>query len=306
MKPSPSRLLVVAAWLIWAAASPAQEVRTQAPCSPVIDRTQGSVSITFSGGCTVGIMPAELASIIDNVLARRAVPPELLDRFETVSRTFGVTDTALTTFFRILGERKVATEDLDVKLREVAARHLTLLKQAEASADDDPQVAAIKQQAVAAIGAGDYARAESLLRRAFDADLATARRAQEAATKALEIANKRFLTAAKTRADMGELDLTQLRYADAAEDFQAAADLVPAGEPLVRSRYLVRFAAAAYSAGDYPLAGPALTEALSIQERILGPEHPAVAARLGAIAWLHLTLGRAAEAEPLLKRAHHA
>jgi hypothetical protein len=90
-------------------------------------------------------------------------------------------DTALTTFFRILGENKVATEDLDAKLREVAARHLTLLKQAEGSADDDPQVAAIKTEAVAAIGAGDYARAEGLLRHAFDADVAIARRAQDAA-----------------------------------------------------------------------------------------------------------------------------
>src|SRR5499427_6139302 len=270
VKRAHARTIIALASLLCAAAAPAQEVRTQAPCSPVIDRTQGNVTVTFSGGCTVGIAPAELATIIDNVLARRAVPPELLDRFETVSRTFGVTDTALTTFFRILGERKVATEDLDAKLREVAARHLTLLKQAEASADDDPQVAAIKQQAVAAIGAGDYARAESLLRRAFDADLATARRAQEAATKALEIANKRFLTAAKTRADMGELDLTQLRYADAAEDFQAATDLVPAGEPLVRSRYLTGLVFAARVAGNYPLAERAAAEALSIQERILG------------------------------------
>src|SRR5262249_55952083 len=134
-----------------------------------------------------------LAGTIDSVLAGRAVPPELLDRFETVSRAFGVTDTALTTFFRILGERKVATEDLDAKLREVAARHLTLLKQAEASADDDPQVAAIKKEAVAAIIAGDYAHAEELLRRASDTDLATARRAQD-------VANRRLITAAKTRA----------------------------------------------------------------------------------------------------------
>ena len=114
------------------AGSHAQEVRTQAPCSPVVDRTQGNVTLTFSGGCTVGITPGELKEIIDSVLARRAIPPELLDRYEMVSRLFGVTDAALTTFFRILGEKKVATEDLDAKLREVAGRHVTILKQAEA------------------------------------------------------------------------------------------------------------------------------------------------------------------------------
>jgi hypothetical protein len=158
------------------------------------------VTITFTGGCTVGITPAELKEVIDSALAHRAIP---LDVYDMLSRQFGVTDTALTTFFRILGENKVATEDLDAKLREVAARHLTLLKQAEGSPDDDPQVAAIKKEAVAAIGAGDYARAEGLLRRAFDADVAIARRAQDVARRAEDVANSRLLTAAKTKADLG-------------------------------------------------------------------------------------------------------
>jgi len=287
-------LLIVASLLLTVPAS-AQGVSTQAPCSPVIDRTQGNVTVTFSGGCTVGITPADLKDIIDNVLARRAIPPELLDRYDMLSRAFGVTDSALTTFFRVLGERKVSTEDLDAKLREVAARHLTLLKQAEASPDDDPKVAAIKQDAVAAIGAGDYVRAKDLLQRAYDADLVSARRAQDAA-------NKRYLTAAKTRADIGELNWTQLRYAAAVRDFQEAANLVPSGEVLVRSRYLVSVGLTALSAGNYPLAGAALTESLSIQERSLGPEDPAVAAGLNNLAMVYKAQGRYAEAEPLLKR----
>jgi hypothetical protein len=139
-----TRLFVLGAFLSLTSAS-AQEVRTQGQCSPVV-RTQGNVTITFSGGCTVGITPAELTEIIDSVLARRAIPPELLDRYEMVSRQLGVTDTALETFFRILGEKKIATEDLDAKLREVAARHITLLRRTEASADDDPQFAMIKRQ----------------------------------------------------------------------------------------------------------------------------------------------------------------
>jgi tetratricopeptide (TPR) repeat protein len=288
--------LPIVAWLLLEIPALAQDVRTQAPCSPVIDRTQGNVAVTFSGGCTVGITPTELKDIIDNVLSRRAIPPELLDRYEMLSRAFGVTDAALTSFFRVLGERKVATEDLDAKLREVAARHLTLSKQAEASPDDDPQVAEIKKEAVVALGVGDYVRAEDLLQRAYDADLAAARRAQDAA-------NKRYLTAAKTRADIGELKWTQLRYAAAAQDFQQAANLVPSGEALVRSRYLVSLGLTAIDAGDYPLAGGALTEALSIQERMLGPEHPDVAAGLNNLASMYQAQGRYAEAEPLFKRA---
>ena len=138
---------------------------------------------------------------------------------------------AVTTFFRILGERKVPVEDLDAKLREIAARHLTLLKQIESVPGEDPQLDALKKSAVAAIGAGDYARAQALLEQAFDADLVAAR-------KALDTANQRYVTAAKTKADLGQLKLSQLQYEAAAREFQTAADLVPASEPLIRAQYL--------------------------------------------------------------------
>jgi cobalamin biosynthesis protein CbiG len=37
------------------------------------------VTVTFTGGCTVGITPARLKDIIDSALAQRAIPPERLD-----------------------------------------------------------------------------------------------------------------------------------------------------------------------------------------------------------------------------------
>lgn len=61
-------------------ASTAQDAKTQGPCSPIIDKTQGPVTITFSGGCTTGISPDQIKEIVDSVLAKRAIPPELLDR----------------------------------------------------------------------------------------------------------------------------------------------------------------------------------------------------------------------------------
>ena len=99
----------------------AQSVRTDAPCSPVIDRTQGNVTVNFTGGCTAGMTPTELQQIIDAVLNKRAVA---LESFEELAQRFGVTSMAVTTFFRILGENRVPVEDLDAKLREVASRHL--------------------------------------------------------------------------------------------------------------------------------------------------------------------------------------
>src|SRR5262249_33050896 len=116
-------------------------------------------------------------------------------------------------------------------------------------------------------------------------------------------ANKRFLTAAKTRADLGELNLVQLRYSAATEDFQEAANLAPPSEALVRSGYLNMAGQAAQTGGNYPLAGTALTEALSSRERLLDPEHPDVAISLNNPASLLHDTNRLGEAEPLYRRA---
>ncbi len=290
-----------ALFAVWVASSPAsaQITRTEAPCSPVIERTQGlisNVTINFTGGCTSGITPVQLQQIIDDVMARRAIPPDLLEKYEQLGQRFGVTDMAVATFFRIMGERKVPTEDLDAKLREVAARHLTLLKQVEIVPGADPQLDALKKSAVAAIGAGDYARAQALLEQAFDADLVAAR-------KALDTANQRYVTAAQTKADLGQLKLSQLQYEAAAREFQTAADLVPASEPLIRARYLAAGGGAALSAGIYPLAETALTEALRIREKQLAPDHVDVASSGRTLADLYREQGRYVDAEPLSKRA---
>src|SRR5262249_30646996 len=206
-------------------------------------------------------------------------------------------------FFRILGEKKVAIEDLDAKLREIAAQHLTLLKETEAQTGDDPQVVALKKQAVAEIDQGNYARAEALLRQAADVDLVAIRKAEDVARKAQDAANQRRLSAAKSKAEVGRLKLAQLQYAAGADEYQAAADLVPANEPLIRAEYLDSFGMAAYRAGIYALAGPALTEALGIREKALAPDDATVAASLNDLAMLYHAQGRYAEAEPLQKRA---
>jgi hypothetical protein len=141
--------LLLVVWVFASTPISAQSVRTDAPCSPVIDRTQGNVTVNFTGGCTAGMTPTELQQIIDAVLNKRAVA---LESFEELAQRFGVTSMAVTTFFRILGENRVPVEDLDAKLREVASRHLTLLQRVETlSAEDDPQVASIKKRALAAV-----------------------------------------------------------------------------------------------------------------------------------------------------------
>jgi hypothetical protein len=58
---------IATASLFWVSTSHAQEVKTQAPCSPVVDRTQGNVTVTFSGAAALSeITPAQLNDIIDS------------------------------------------------------------------------------------------------------------------------------------------------------------------------------------------------------------------------------------------------
>ena len=78
---------------------------------------------------------------------------------------------------------------------------------------------------------------------------------------------------------------------------------MPASEPLIRAQYLAASGVAALSAGIYPLAETALTEALRIREKLLAPDHIDVARSLGNLACLYRAQGRYAEAEPLSKRA---
>src|SRR5262249_36153195 len=110
-------------------------------------------------------------------------------------------------------------------------------------------------------------------------------------------------TAAKTRADLGELKLTELRYAAAVEDFREAADLVPATEAAVRSAYLNRLGMVAQEAGNFALAGTALADALRIREGRLDPEHPDIAVSLNNLALLLQDTNRLGEAEPLFRRS---
>ncbi|MEI6260247.1 MAG: tetratricopeptide repeat protein, partial [Deltaproteobacteria bacterium] len=58
-----------------------------------------------------------------------------------------------------------------------------------------------------------------------------------------------------------------------------------------------------YTTGRYAEAEPLYKRALTIYEKVLGPEHASTTASLNNLAGLYYTTGRYAEAEPMLKRA---
>ena len=79
-------LALVAACVVLASCNQ-QDVRTAAACSPVVDRTQGSVTLNLA--CTAEITPTQLQQITDAVRAGQAIPPELLERSERLAQRLG-------------------------------------------------------------------------------------------------------------------------------------------------------------------------------------------------------------------------
>jgi len=138
----------------------------------------------------------------------------------------------------ILGENDIAPERLAAKLVEIAERFKDLQATASAQPGDDPKIAALKTDAQKAIDAGDLVKADALL-----ADVETEQR------RALD----RFaVNAAETSARRGEIALTRLRYAEAANHFANAAAVFPPKSAYEDKRidYLGREASALYRQGS--------------------------------------------------------
>src|SRR5712664_1632016 len=76
-----------------------------------------------------------------------------------------------------------------------------------------------------------------------------------------------------------------------------------ADDELAEARRLNREAATIRSSGKFSEAVPLVQRALAIREKILGPEHPDVAASLDNMAGLYRDQGKYAEAEVLYRRA---
>jgi tetratricopeptide (TPR) repeat protein len=219
------------------------------------------------------------------------------ERHERLAKEFGVTRSALTSFFNILEQQQVPPEDLDHTLRQIAMSYKDLHAKLQRFNPDDPVVMALKQQAHDALEAGEFTRAEALFNEASAKDL-------EAVQQLQGVAATRLRSAAATRAANGDLKRTQLAYAEAAVYYRQAVDLlesVPTAN-LELAEYLHAWGLVSYKAGEYPAAEPLFQRALAIREHTLGPSHPDVAQSLNNLALLYQAQGRYAEAEPLCQQ----
>ncbi|MDQ3775413.1 MAG: hypothetical protein M3461_14215 [Pseudomonadota bacterium] len=186
-----------------------------------------------------------------------------------LSQKLLTTEGALIGFFRILEETDVPLERLPAKLEEIARRHKETLQRMAALAVEDPEIGALVGQARGAVDRGDYDRANALLTRAEEAELAAIERAEAVTNEAQEAVLRRRLSAAAVRAEKGGIAMTRLRYRNAADHFRAAANLVPAAEGETRAAYLDRHANALYTQGDEQGDNAALSQAIALYRQLL-------------------------------------
>ncbi|MBF0552746.1 MAG: toll/interleukin-1 receptor domain-containing protein, partial [Deltaproteobacteria bacterium] len=228
------------------------------------------------------------------------VPSEL---YLNLAAKLGVTEAALGNFFEIMEEQQVPPEKLDCTLRDIAGRYKDLQAKLAQTNSDDSEVIALKEQAKQALDEGDFDQAENLLNQASDSALNVAKMAQERIKKDQEIVDKQFLSAAASKAEAGDLKMTQLAYAAAADYYGRAAELVPVGSELDKAGYMNQQGSALYLAGKYAEAEAPLKDALDIRDQLLEPNYPKIADSLNDLAALYQAQGKYAQAEPLFQRA---
>jgi tetratricopeptide (TPR) repeat protein len=141
------------------------------------------------------------------------------EQFQRLAGELAVTESALTSFFKILEQQQVAPEDLDHTLRQIATSYKDLQAKLQRFTSDDPAVMALKQQARDALEAGEFARAEALFNEASAKDLDVAQHLQDVAATCLR-------SAAASRAANGDLKQMQLSYAEAATYYRQAVELL--------------------------------------------------------------------------------
>jgi hypothetical protein len=162
----------------------------------------------------------------------------------------GFTTSAVTEFFRILGEQNVPEDKLTLRLVEIATHFSQTRNEMAALDPEDPGSAELVHEAKAVLDAGRLTEAEGLLGRARTVEMAAYRHSLELRNKAQEAEERHALNGAKLMSSEGQVALTQLHYMQAADDFGQAAALVPSGHKDEHVNYLGLQASALYRQGN--------------------------------------------------------
>lgn len=235
--------------------------------------THGGVAVGGSVHGDIGITSDALRAAVKDILQQESLTAgrqkELEVQVAGLSEELGVTREAVGTFLGILDVVDIDESQLVAKLSEIAEQHLVLRERMILLVADDPVVQELINKAQAAIEQGAYDQADDFLTDAENAQLAAVRQAQKLAEQALQAVDDGLIKAAATRARRGEISLTQLSYADAAEHFAKAVEILPEGKKFERADYLGQQAFALRSLGHNHGDNVALHDAIEINHQIL-------------------------------------
>jgi tetratricopeptide (TPR) repeat protein len=232
----------------------AQTIQTWGNQSPAVQAGRDAI-------ISYGLSPEQVQELTKAAIAGATGP--LTSRIADLAGKLGATQEAVQAILRAVGQQDVPLEQLPEKLAEAAAQFQKLTAQAAALNPGSPIARQLVDRAQAAIKVGQFAEAHELLSRAKQAQIAAAQQARDIARQANEAADQDLLQAASAGAADGELSMTELRYLDAAQLFKEAAELVPAGHPDEKGRFLLRQADALERQGDEHGDNAALTQAIA-------------------------------------------
>ena len=216
--------------------------------------------------------PAVLAAMTKTFADQMAATTEARVKAEAkaaeLAQKLGFTSTAVAEFFKILGEQNVPDEKIPARLIEIATHFAQTRDELAALEPDDPHAAELTRSAKAALDAGRLTEADGLLDQAKEAELAAFRQAHELKEKAQDAEDRHALNAAKLHAGRGDIALTQLRYADAAQHYEAAAALLPSSASGTKAVYLVQAGDMRQTSGNLAAALTSYQASHAIFERL--------------------------------------
>ncbi len=221
----------------------------------------------------------DLESIKNTLVHRDA---ELRGDAERMGMDFGLLEVLEN--FRGRIQRRLA--DLPATKQELVARLRNVYK----GLDDFKDLCGSDQIALArmALMRGSTGKAAALLKRA---QFLGNQQLVEASGSELAVARNKKL-AASAAFLLGQLAQTDFNYFAATQYYQLAADLQPSC-----LAYLNAAAELSYAFEEFQVTGHLLKQVLTIQEKLLGPEHPDLSQTLNNLGVLRHTQGRHEEAE---------
>lgn len=233
----------------------------------------GAMVVQGSGN-VVGFAAEQVQALIETATGRLVDDKEKVQReLDELRQQTGLTQGAALSVLRAMDQQDVPFEQLPQKLTEAAA-HYRVMKERLAALSpaldaDDPVIAQFIKSAQEAIESGRFGKADQLLNRAVQVDLAAAYQAKAILAQAQAAADRRFLRAAEQRGVQGNLARTRLDYLTATQHFAEAADLVPASHPDERAKFLLQQADALERHGDERGDNTALRQAIEVYDRAL-------------------------------------